>query len=108
MLCKTINLVNAKLEEMYYAILQNLSEQGVCFDSSWKELIDRERNAMDLFDLRDSKGQMQSISSQEGMPIDDDIPLARNILKSAARILSINCTKQWNILDKIFVPKHMQ
>ena len=47
----------------YYhnAILQNLSEQDICFDS--KDLIDRERNAVDLYDQRDSKGQM-SFSSR--------------------------------------------
>ena len=43
---------------LYYhnAILQNLSEQDTCFDS--KDLIDRERNAVDLYDQCDSKGQM--------------------------------------------------
>ena len=37
------------------SILQNLSEQDTCFDS--KDLIERERNAVDLYDQRDSKGQ---------------------------------------------------
>ena len=47
---------------MYYhnAILWNLSEQETCFDS--KDLIDSERNAVDLYDQRDSKGQMSFIS----------------------------------------------
>ena len=35
------------------SILQNLSEQDACFDS--KDLIDRERNALDLYDQRDRK-----------------------------------------------------
>ena len=52
---------------IYYhnAILQNLSEQDTCFDS--KDLIDRERNAVDLYDQRDSKGQM-SFSSFNQLP----------------------------------------
>jgi hypothetical protein len=62
------------------AILQNLSEHDIFFDSNLKESIDRERNAIDLFDLRDSKGEMQSICSQEGLPIDHDLLLARNVL----------------------------
>jgi hypothetical protein len=49
------------------AILQNLSEQDICFDSNLKTLIDRERvlgrHAMDLFDQRNCKGQMPSIST---------------------------------------------
>ena len=57
------------------AILQNLSEQDICFGSSLKE-----RNAMNLLDQRDSKGQMLSISSREGLPIGHDMPLARNVL----------------------------
>ncbi len=59
------------------AILKNLSDQDICSDS--KELIDRERNAVDLYDQRDSKG---------------------HILFSSFMI--------WNILDKIFVPIHVQ
>ena len=35
---------------------------------------------MDLYDQRDSKGQMQFISNKEGLPIDHDIQLASNIL----------------------------
>ena len=50
------------------ANLQNLSEQDICFDS--KDLIDRERNAVDLYDRRDSKGQMSFISLKEGFPKD--------------------------------------
>ena len=43
---------------IYYhnAILQNLSEQDKCFGS--KDLIDLERNAVDIYDQRDSKGPM--------------------------------------------------
>jgi hypothetical protein len=37
-------------------ICQILSESDTCFDS--KDLIDSERNAIDLYDQRDSKGQM--------------------------------------------------
>ncbi len=33
--------------------LQNLSKQDICFDS--KDLIRKERNAVDLYDQRDSK-----------------------------------------------------
>ncbi len=59
---------------IYYpnAILKYLSEQDICFNS--KDLIDSERNAVDLYDQRDSKGQISFTS------------------------LTI-----WNILDKIFV-----
>jgi hypothetical protein len=59
------------------AILKNLSEQDICFDS--KDLIDRERNAVDLDDQLDSKGQISFTSS-----------------------------KIWNILDKIFVQIRVQ
>ncbi len=38
------------------AILKNLSEQEICFDSKLKELIVLEWNAMDLYDQGDSKG----------------------------------------------------
>ena len=64
---------------IYYhnAILQNLSEQDTCFDS--KDLIDRERNAVDLYDQRDSKGQMTFISFKEGFP-KDYLQLARSVL----------------------------
>jgi hypothetical protein len=47
--------------------LQNLSEQNtICFDS--KDLIHQEMNAKDLYDQRDSKGQMLFISFKEGFP----------------------------------------
>ncbi len=49
-------------------ILQNLSEQDICFDS--KDLICRERKAVDLYDQRDSKGQMSFISFKAGSPKD--------------------------------------
>jgi hypothetical protein len=42
------------------AIVKNLSEQDICFDS--KDLIDSERNAVDLNDQRDSKGQISFTS----------------------------------------------
>ena len=47
-------------------ILQNLSEQDICFDS--KDLIRRKRIAADLYDQRDSKGQMSFISFKKGIP----------------------------------------
>ena len=55
---------------IYYhnAILQKLSKQDTCFDS--KDLIDCERNAVHLYDQRDSKGQMPLISFKEGFPKD--------------------------------------
>ena len=40
-------------------ILQNMSEQYICFDRKYS--IKRERNAVDLFDQSDSKGQMTFI-----------------------------------------------
>jgi hypothetical protein len=49
-------------------ILQNLSEQDICFDS--KDLIRQERKAVDLYDQRDSKGQMLFISFKEVFPKD--------------------------------------
>ncbi len=57
-------------------ILQNLSEQDICFDS--KDLIRRERNAVDLYDQRDSKGQCSSSASKKGFL--KTIKLAMNIL----------------------------
>ena len=65
---------------------------------------------MDLFDQRDSKGQMQSISSQEGLPIDHDIPLARNVLNQMPEFpaLVVPSNEIWNILDKIFVLIYVQ
>ncbi len=58
-------------------ILKNLSQHDACFES--KDLIDLERNAVDLYDQLNSKGQM-----------------------------SFTSFKIWNILDKIFVPIHVQ
>ncbi len=68
------------VSSIYYPneILKNLSEQDICFDS--KDMIDRERNSVDLNDQRDSKGQ--------------------KILFTSFKI--------WNILDKIFVLIHVQ
>ena len=95
---------------IYYhnAILQNLSEQDTCFDS--KDLIDRERNAVDLYDQRDSKGQMSFISFKEECP-KDHLQLARNTLNqlpvkfsanSAARLAPSN--EAWNIGNRTFAP----
>ena len=65
---------------------------------------------MDLFDQRDSKGQMQPISSQEGLPIDHDIPLAINVLNQLPELpaLIVPSNEIWNGSDKIFVPIHVQ
>ena len=64
---------------IYYhnEILQNLSEQDICFDS--KDLIDRERNAVNLYDQRDSKGHMSFSRFKEECP-KDHLQLARNTL----------------------------
>ena len=50
---------------IYYqnAILQNLSEQDICFDSN--DLIEQERNAVDLYDQRDAKQKFRSSASNE-------------------------------------------
>ena len=70
---------------IYYhnAIFQNLSEQDTCFDS--KDLIDRERNAVDLHDQRDSKGQMSSTAASK--------VTANSVAPS---------NEVWNIGDRIF------
>jgi hypothetical protein len=90
-------------------IFQNLSNQDICFNSIVKEVIDLERNATNLFDQHDSKGQTPSISSQEGSPIDLDIPLARTILNKLPECpaLLVPTDDIWNILDKICVPIHV-
>ncbi len=77
--------------------LQNLSEQDKCYDSNLKELIAGEGNAMDPFDQRDSKGQMQRISSQEGLPIDHDKSIARNVqnLLPESPALSVLSNEIW-------------
>ena len=76
---------------IYYhnAILQNLSEQDTCFGS--KDLIDRERKAVDLYDQRDSKGQM-SFSSFNQLPT----KLPANSVAPSNEV--------WNIGDRIFAP----
>ena len=83
-------------------ILQNLSEQDICFDS--KDLICRERNAVDLYDQRDSKGQMSFISFKEGSPKDHSV--GKEHLKSAAgKVSSISvapCNEVWNIGNRTF------
>ena len=85
---------------IYYhnVILQNLSEQDTCFDS--KDLIDRERNAVDLYDQRDSKGQMSFISFKEGFP-KDYLQLARDVLNQLPAKFPANSVapsnEVWNI-----------
>ena len=65
-----------------------------------------------IFDQPDSKleGQMQFISSQEGWPIDHNIPLARDVLDQLPKFpaLIVPSNEIWNILDKIFVLIHVQ
>jgi hypothetical protein len=51
-------------------------------------MIRRERNAVDLYDQRDSKGQMSFISFKEGGPKDHLVGKER--LKSAAGKVSAN------------------
>ena len=79
------------------------SEQGICFDS--KDLIDRERTAVDLYDQRDSKGQMSFIAFKEGFP-KDHLQLARNVLNQLPVKFSANSVapsnEVWNIGDRIF------
>ena len=87
-------------------ILQNLSEQDICFDS--KDLIHRERNAVDLYDQHDSKGQMSFISFKEGSPNTSpkDHSVGKEHLKSAAgKVSSISvaqCNEAWNIGNRTF------
>ena len=87
----------------YNAILQNLSEQDTCFNS--KDLIDCERNAVDLYDQRDSKGQMSFISFKEGFP-KDYLHLARNVLNQLPAKFPANSVapsnEVWNIGNRIF------
>ncbi len=47
------------------AILKYLSEHDICFDS--QGLIDRERNAVDLNDQRDSNDKYRSLASRSGI-----------------------------------------
>ncbi len=84
-------------------ILQNLSKQDICFDS--KDLIHRERNAVDLYDQRESKGQMLFICFNEGSPKDHLVGKER--LKSAASKVSSKsvapCSNEvWNIGNRTF------
>ncbi len=84
-------------------ILQNRSEQDICFDS--KDLIYRERNAVDLHDQRDSKGQMSFISLREVFP-NDHLQLARNVLNQLPAKFPANsvapCNEVWNIWNRTF------
>jgi hypothetical protein len=91
-------------------ILQNLSEQDICFGCNLREWIDREGNSMDLFDQHDSKGQTTSISSQEGLPIDHGMLLTRNVLIQLPEFpaLVVLSNEIWNILENIFVPIYVQ
>ncbi len=86
-----------------HAILQNLSERDICFDS--KDLVDRESNDVDLHDQRDSKGQ-RFINLKEGFP-KDHLQLARNILNQLPIKFPANsvapCKEVWNIGYRTFV-----
>ncbi len=79
-------------------IIQNLSEQDICFDS--KDLIHQERNAAD----HDSKGQMSFISFKIGFPKDNLVGKER--LKSAASKVSSKsvapCNEVWYIGNRTF------
>ena len=74
---------------IYYqnAILQNLSQQDICFNS--KDLIGQESNAVDLYDPRDSKGQKSFISFKEELP-KEHLQLARNTLNQLPVKCSVN------------------
>ena len=62
---------------------------------------------MDLYDQRDSKGQMSFISFKEGFP-KDDLQLARNVLNQLPAKFPANSVapsnEVWNIGDRIFAP----
>jgi hypothetical protein len=80
MVCKPINLINAKLEDMYYGNAMfwfYTTIQATVFDAIILYSLSR---AFPSGDIYDSKGKMPSISSQEGLPTDHDIPLARYVL----------------------------
>ena len=85
---------------IYYhnAILQNLSEQDTCFDS--KDLIDRERNAVDIYHQRDSKGQMSFISFKQGFP-KDYLQLARKVLNQLPAKFPANSVAPSNEVQNI-------
>ena len=83
------------VSDIYFhnAILQNLSKQDTCFGS--KDLIYRERNAVDLYDQRDSKGQM-SFSSfnqlQTRLP-ENSVALSNEVWNIGDRIYLCNSTR---------------
>ncbi len=83
-------------------LLQNLSKQDIYFNS--KDLIHQERNAVDLYDQRDSKGQMLFISFKEGFPKDHLV--GKECLKSAASKVSSKsvapCNEVWNVGNRTF------
>ncbi len=60
---------------------------------------------MDLYDQRDSKGQMSFISFKEGFP-KDHVQLARNVLNQLPVKFPANsvaqCNEVWNIGDRTF------
>ena len=102
-----------RFDQMIYteqnSIIQNLSEHDICIDR--KDLIDRDQNAMNLYNRCDSKGQTPFISSTEGLPWDHDTQLARNVLNQQKKFPAYFVSQSneiWNILDKIFVPTHVQ
>ncbi len=84
-------------------ILQNVSEQDIYFDS--KDLICRERNAVDMYDQRASKEQMSFISFKEGFP-KDHVQLALKILNQLPVKFLANsvapCNEVWNIGNRTF------
>ena len=68
---------------------------------------DGERNAVDLYDQRDSKGQMSFISFKGGFPKDYLVQLARNVLNQLPANFPANSVapsnEDWIIGDKTFV-----
>jgi hypothetical protein len=70
------------------AILKNLSEQDIYFDS--KDLIDSKRNAVGQDNQPDSKGKMSSNSFKEEYPKEPLYIIGKECPKSAARTPSIS------------------
>ena len=87
-------------------IIHFVSELGhLHFGRGYRVESDGERNAVDLYDQRDSKGQKSFISFKEGFP-KDYLQLARGVLKQlpvkfpASSIAPSN--EVWIIGDRIF------
>ena len=72
-----------------------------------KDLNDQERNAVDLYDQCDSKGQMSFFGFKEGFP-KDHLQLARNVLNQLTAKFPANSVapsnEVWNIGNRILAP----